>query len=321
MISSTDSENKSVHLKRRCFAIKFIIKSSLIVIFAVVLFNCPRLRIFLLRLPSYLRLLPRDIMFYFKHKKYNNAPIGTITAYVADSGTPFGSGKTLSSVKKLVEIYGKYNGLTVYHNGKFVKQYIRIFSNIDIKCAGAIRINCLQEYSDYIESHHDCEDRYVCYLHVDEAGSEFNSRAFAGNFSPDFISDIVTCRHNWSSFLYTAQSFGMVDKLLRSVTTNLYACSHTGRVFFNQAYLPKQVENVDDISMLKPFSTSGYLATDKLYSTYDTHARFERLSKEVEQGQTLSVDEIIARKEVDSAYNYVTLSHKGKRFFKRKNKQ
>ncbi len=283
-------------------------------------FNCPKVRVFLHHLPHYLKLLPRDIKLYFKQKKYNNAPIGTITAYIANSGTPFGSGKTLSSVKKLVEIYRKYNGLTVYHNGKFVKQYIRIFSNIDINCAGAVRIRCLEEYSDYIESHHDFEDRYVCYLHVDEAGTEFNSRAFSGNFTPDFISDIVTCRHNWSSFLYTTQEFGMVDKLLRSVTTNLYACSHTGRIFYNQSYLPKQVENVDDISMLKPLTTSGYLATDALYNTYDTHARFERMSKEVKDGQTLSVDEIISRKEGDSAYNYVSLSRKGKRFFKRKNK-
>ncbi len=292
-----------------------------LIIIILILANCPRLRVFLRKLPCYLRILPKDIRDYFKYKKANDAPIGHIIGYIASSGCPFGSGKTLSSVRRLIGIYKRYDGNMVYHRGKFVRQHIIILSNIKINCPNCVQINTLKEYSDYIELHHNDVDRYVCYLYIDEAGSEFNSRAFVGNFTADFISDMVTCRHNWSSFIYTTQEFSMVDKLLRSVTTDTYACSHFGRVFFNQSYSPKQLESANDIGMLKPIATTGYLATDGLYSLYDTHARFKRLSKEVEEGKTLSVDEIIARKSNDYAYSYVNLSRKGRRFFRRRNKK
>lgn len=280
----------------------------------------PKMRIYVKKLPVVLLYAPRDIYRYFRYKKYNNAPIGHITAYIANTGCPFGSGKTLSAVRALVNIYNRYNGKTVYKDGKKCKQYIRILSNIDINCAGSVRIRNLEQYSKYIEHHRKFPDRYVTYLLVDEAGSEFNSRAFAGNFTPEFISDIVTCRHNWSSFYLTAQDFCMIDKLMRSVTTRLYACSHRGRVFFCEGYIPKDLDKVDDLKMLKRRGVYGYFAKDSLYALYDTYARFERLSKEVEKGQTLTVDEIIARKEKDTAYSHANFNFKGRRFFKRTRK-
>lgn len=284
----------------------------------VVLILFPKLRIFLNKFPKVIKWLPRDIYTYFHCKKYNDAPIGTIIGYIADSGTPFGSGKTLSSVNCLNAIYKRYNNRIVWHKGRYVKQHIVIFSNIDLNIPGSVKISCLKDYSDNMELLHKSKDRYVCYLHIDEAGSEFNSRAFAGNFTPDFISDIVTCRHNWSSFYYTAQEFGMVDKLLRSVTIELWACSHWGRVFFRRCFLPKSVENVDDLSMLKPTSVKGYFADDRLYNLYDTYARFERMKKDVEEGNTLTVDEIIERRSNETAaFASAKFSHKGKRFFKK----
>lgn len=277
----------------------------------------PKVRIYLKNLPHILAHIPKDIYRYIRYKRYNDAPIGHITAYVANTGTPFGSGKTLSAVRELVGIYHRYNGKTVYKDGKKCKQYIRILTNIDINIAGAVRINSLKDYMQYIKSHHDKPDRYVTYLFIDEAGSEFNSRAFSGNFSADFISDIVTCRHNWSSFYLTSQDFSMIDKLMRSVTTRLYACSHRGRVFFCESYIPKDLDKVDDLKMLKRKGIYGYFAKDKLYALYDTYARFTRLAKEVEKGQVLSVDEIISRREQNVPYSHAKFNFKGRRFFKR----
>ena len=218
----------------------------------------------------------------------------------------------------LTKIFNKYNNVKVWHKGRFVKQHIVIFSNIIINIPGAVKINCIQEYQDNMDLLHKSKDRYVCYLHIDEAGTEFNSRAFAGNFTPDFISDIVTCRHNWSSFFYTAQEFGMVDKLLRSVTIEVWACSHWGRVFFKRLFLPKSLENCDDISLLKPQKVSGYFATNELYGLYDTYARFERMKKDVKDGNILTPEEIINRRMHDvPAYAGAKFSFKGKRFMKK----
>lgn len=294
-----------------------IVPILIIIGIIIILVLFPKLRIFLNHLPEVLKWLPRDIYRYFHYKKYNDAPIGNIIGYIADVGVPFGSGKTLSSVYALNRIYKRYNNKIVFHNGRFVRQHILIFSNIVLNIPGAIRISCIKEYSDNMELLHKSKDRYVCYLHIDEAGSEFNSRAFAGNFTPDFISDIVTCRHNWSSFYYTSQDFGMVDKLLRSVTIELHACSHWGRVFFKREFLPKSVENVDDLGMIKPTAVAGYFATDKLYSLYDTYARFQRMKKDVESGNVLTPDEILQRRSKDTAYAGAKFNFKGKRFFKK----
>lgn len=293
------------------FVIIFIIIFIIFLIF-------PKLRIFVNNLPNVIKWLPRDIFEYFRYKKYNDAPIGNIIGYIADSGAPFGSGKTLTSVNVLKSLHKRYNNVVVYHNGRFVRQHIIVFSNININLPGAVKISCIKEYQDNMDLLHKSKDRYVCYLHIDEAGTEFNSRAFAGNFTPDFISDIVTCRHNWSSFFYTAQEFGMVDKLLRSVTIECWACSHWGRVFFKRLFLPKSLENCDDISMLKPQKVTGYFADNELFALYDTYARFERMKKDVADGNVLSAEEIINRRVHDvAAYNGAKFSFKGKRFFKK----
>lgn len=289
----------------------------LVILFVLVLF-IPKMRIILKYIPKYITVLPRDIYLYYKHKKYNNAPIGYIAGYVADTGQVFGSGKTLSSVKNLMSIYNRYNNKIVFHNGKFVKQLIYIFANIDINCPQAVKINTLKEYSDFVKTAHDNPDnRIVSYLYIDEAGSQFNSRAFSGNFTPDFISDIVTCRHNWSSFIWTAQDFSLVDKLLRSVTTNIYGCSHFGRIFFNVCYNARQAETVNDLSIVSPDYITGYFATDKLYQMYDTYASFERMRQDLEAGQRLSYDDILSKRDFAHDYNYIKPNHKAKKFFKK----
>lgn len=294
-------------------------KWIILIIIFIVWFSFPKVRIFVSKLPRYALAFPKDAYLYFKHKKFNNAPVGFICGYVADGGEVFGSGKTLSAVKRLVSILNHYDGLMVWSDkaNKMVRQHIYIFSNITINCSGAIRINCIKEYSDFIKECHGKEDKYVSYLFIDEAGSEWNSRAFSSNFTADFISDIVTCRHNNSAFIWTAQDLSLVDKLLRSVTTFVYGCSHVGRVFFNTKYSSREVENVTDIRLVKPLAITGYFASNKIFSKYDTYARFERMQRDVEEGNTLTTSQIIEQRENNPSYQYVTFRRKGKRFAKK----
>ena len=295
-----------------------IILFFVLFILVVVFFSSPRVRSFVRHIPHFLRQFPKDLYYNHKFKKKNNAPVGFIRAYCAESNTPFGSGKTLSSVKWVYDVYNRYNGLMVWNGDKFVPQYIMVFSNIDLAFPH-IRINSLSEYSDFISHVHDnSECVYVSYLFIDEAGSEFNSRAFSKNFSPDFISDIVTCRHNRSAFIYTAQDFSLVDKLLRTVTTQLFLCSHWNRLFFLRGISPRQAEEVSDTSVLNSLSFRSYFATDKLYSLYDTLSRFKRLESDVAHGAYRSPQEILElRGDSDVAYKKADFTHKGKKFFKK----
>ena len=49
----------------------------------------------------------RDLYFYFKHKKYNEAEYGFIKCFVASVGYAFGAGKTLFGVHELIHLYRK----------------------------------------------------------------------------------------------------------------------------------------------------------------------------------------------------------------------
>ena len=136
-------------------------------------------------------------------------------------------------------------------------------------------------------------------------------------FSYKFPALLITRNLSLSpQFLEMAKKHNVT--LLRSVTIECWACSHWGRVFFKRLFLRKSLENCDDISMLKPQKVTGYFADNELFALYDTYARFERMKKDVADGNVLTAEEIINRRVHDTtAYNGAKFSFKGKRFLKK----
>ena len=71
-----------------------------------------------------------DFYKYIKYKRFNDYQTGDLDIYCGY----FGAGKTLSLVHKVVGIYNKYNGLSVWDSArkKFVTQRILVLSNVQL---------------------------------------------------------------------------------------------------------------------------------------------------------------------------------------------
>ena len=242
----------------------------------------------------------KDSYFYFKHKKSNNAPFGSIVSYIANNSTSFGCGKTLSSTHFLVSLYKKFDGLQVWDSrrGKFVTQRIHILSNVDFLTIPYERLVSLGQFvklTDDITAYDDEHDTFtVIYVLIDEASSQLNSRSFKSNFDPVFISRLLTSRHVHASFILTSQRSGMVDALMRQCTLLYIGCSKTWRFQSLSYYDAYEVENASNPSLIKPIRRKCWFVRDNDFASYDTYACVDNLKKSCESGDMLTEAEILA---------------------------
>ena len=242
----------------------------------------------------------KDVYYYFKHKKYNNAPFGYIRCFVASLNYAFGAGKTLYGVHEIIALYRKYNGLDVWcdKRKKFVKQRILVLSNVEFKTIPYVFFESLKQFSDLADNVWDYDLKNdtltVTYAVCDEASSQMNSRAFKSNFNPRFIEKLLTSRHFHASFYLTSQSFDMIDKLMREVVTTVVSCAKLWRFQRYAYYSPRELENATNEGMIQPLKRGCWFIRDKDYLAYDTHAVVETLKKSIETGDMLSDQEILA---------------------------
>jgi len=242
----------------------------------------------------------KDVYFYFKHKKYNNAPYGFIICFVAAVNYAFGAGKTLFGVHGIIDLYRKYNGLQVWcdRRKKFVTQRIYILSNVEFKTIPSVPFESLKQFvdlSDTIDHFDDLNDTLtVTYAVCDEASSQMNSRAFKSNFDPLFIKTLLTSRHFRASFYLTSQRFDMIDKLMRECVTTVVSCAKLWRFQRYSCYSPQELENATNEVMIKPLRSGCWFIQDKDYLAYDTHACVDDLKKACENGDMMSESEILS---------------------------
>ena len=241
----------------------------------------------------------KDVYFYFKYKKYNNAPYGYIRCFVAAINYAFGAGKTLFGVHEIIALYRKYNGLQVWcdRRKKFVRQRIYILSNVDFKTIPSVPFESLKQFVDLsktIDEYDDLHDTLtVTYAVCDEASSQMNSRAFKSNFDPLFIKTLLTSRHFRASFYLTSQRFDMIDKLMRECVTTVVSCAKLWRFQRYSYYSPQELENATNEVMIKPLKRGCWFIQDKDYLAYDTHAFVEDLRKACENGDMIPESEIL----------------------------
>lgn len=248
------------------------------------------------------RYAARDLYYYFRYKKYNNADYGYIRCYTAKQGRAFGSGKTLMSVHDIVvDQYEKFNNKLVWcrRRCKFVRQRIYILSNVEIKSVPFVHMNSLKQFVDvskWIDKYDDENDTLTITIALcDEASSQMNSREYKSNFDPLFISTLLCSRHFRASFYLTSQKFFMVDKLMRSCVSAVYATDKLWRFQRYSVYDPVELENATNELMIQPLRKGCWFVTDKDYAAYDTHASVGKLLKSCENGDMLSEAEILAQ--------------------------
>lgn len=292
--------------------------SILFVIFLLALFFCsPVFRTALLHLPLTVAYGVADSFLYFARKKRYLCPVGECIAFVG----LFGKGKTLSMVHKAVRRYKRYNGKKVYDpfRKKWVIQQIHIISNVDL-CVPYEKLVSMQQAVDAASrrkpSDVENDTLTVTLVLVDEASVQLNCREFKSNFNPYLLNTLLTARHNYMSFYYSAQRFGHVDSLLRQVTNYVVDCDKLWRLQKNYCYDAWHMENATNVLLLKPFRKECWFIRNRDFAAYDTLACVENLTKNWKEGDMLSEDEILALQRNESVVGVDALVRQSRRFRK-----
>lgn len=236
-----------------------------------------------------------DLVEYFRMKYFNLCPTGALDIFCGY----FGSGKTLSAVHKVVGLYNRYNGLTVWdrRQKKFVKQRILILSNVSLSVPyvpleGLAQVVAASKVNAGYDDEHGTLT--VTIVLMDELSVQMNSREFKSNFNAYFLNTLLCCRHYHISFYGTSQRFAHCDKLLRDVTHNVVQCKKVWRFQVLSWYDAWQLENAQNPELVQPVKISAWFVRNADYAAYDTLAVVGNLEKSFSEGDMLSEAEILA---------------------------
>lgn len=237
----------------------------------------------------------QDIYHYFRHNLGNLYPTGELVAYVG----LFGKGKTLSAVHKVVSAYNDYDGRRVWcsRRGKMVTQRIKVISNValSIPYEDFVSLEQIVVDADRKQAYDDENDTLTITLVLgDEFSVQMNSRNFKKNIDPLFLNTLLTCRHYHISLFYTAQRFMQVDALLRQVTSYVVDCDKTWRLQGNNEYDAWEMENATNTMLLTPYRRRAWFVKDSDYNAYNTLACVGNLKKDMQEGNMLTEEEILA---------------------------
>ena len=116
---------------------------------------------FIPNIPKFINWGLHDFKLYFKHKEYNRCKEwGMIRLNCSDGQQVFGCGKTLLLVMRANYIYHRYNNKLVYNSDKgiFVKQHIRIISNVELYDVPYIKFSDVNQLIDIDKFGFDDDD-------------------------------------------------------------------------------------------------------------------------------------------------------------------
>lgn len=237
----------------------------------------------------------KDLVAYIRLKKGNLCPTGELVAYVG----LFGKGKTLSAVHKVVSMYERYDGLSVWcpRRQRFVTQRVKVLSNValSIPYENLVSLEQIVLCAERNREEDDENDTLTITLVLgDEFSVQMNSRSFKTNIDPLFLNTLLTCRHYYISLYYTTQRYGHVDALLRQVTSYVVDCDKLWRFQRQNIYDAWEMENASNTMLLTPLSRSCWFVRNKDYAVYDTLACVGNLKKSMAAGDMMSEDEILA---------------------------
>lgn len=261
-------------------------------IFIMILFYKPHLRNIVLHPCRSLYYGTIDIYNYIRYKKYNECKFyGKIIAFCSASSEVFGCGKTLTAVYKVICIYKQYNNKLVYdkEHSKFVKQRIRILSNIELKTIDYEPLNNTQQIIKFHESLGTCD---VGIVFIDETSSLFNSRDFKTNISPDLLKSMCTCRHTHFGMIFTAPRFNQIDALMRQICSEVHMCSKSWRSEVVRIVDAYELEYCTNLKYIES-TLYRYFVPNWLYESYDTDDIVNDIKKQHASGEHLSDDEVL----------------------------
>lgn len=237
-----------------------------------------------------------DLYDNIKHKRWktNNFPYG-IDLYIG----MFGSGKTLTMTHRARLLYQAYGG------------QVRILSNYHLNDIPYIPLINFNQICDL----EDNNDQYIGTLVlIDEIEHVLSHRNFS-KFPLEMLSVLCQQRKCKVTIWASCQRFSMVDKLFRSITTNVIDCNKMWRFASCTIYDAWEMENAVNYDSIKARSKLWWFVKNQDYRSYDTYQMIRKNSAE----DFISNDEAIRSKGLDmmkqqiNVKNVINVSKKKRR--------
>ena len=239
-----------------------------------------------------------DIIDYIKNKKWKLFNLYGIDMFIG----MFGHGKTLSMTHKARMIYNKYG------------DSVRFISNY--KLIGIPYIPLIN-FAQLVDLGEEEDNKYVgTVVLIDEIENVLSHRNFA-NFPLALLHTLTQQRKKHIYIMCSAQRFFMVDKLFRSITTNVIDCKKYWRFQHVVYYDAWDYENGMNPQLIKSFASRWWFVKNGDFNCYDTEQMVSKDSAEM----FISNDESLQRKGLDSVVNDNAVIHSSKRAQKQRKKR
>lgn len=252
----------------------------LIVIGIIVLFACKLTRCIIFNLHNVAVYSIRDFIDYIRLKQWRDFRCFGIDMFIG----MFGKGKTLTMVSRAESLYAKYGDSLVF------------LSNFKLNNIPYIPLVNFNQLVDLGAEMPDGVQGYVVLL--DEISSVLSHRNYA-SFPLELIGLLCQQRKKHVYIMCTAQRFFMVDKIWRSITTNVINCNKYWRFAHMSYYDAWDYENAMNANLLQRQYHSWWFVKNKHYDAYDTS---EMIGK-TKAKDFISNEEAIVRKGLDSTVN------------------
>lgn len=228
----------------------------------------------------------RDLWEYIRYQKWKRFSCFGIDMFIG----MFGKGKTLSMVHTARRLYKRYGDSLVF------------FSNFKLEDIPYIQLVNFNQLVNLGEEMPEGVQGYV--VLIDEISSVLSHRNYA-NFPLELIGLLCQQRKKHVYIMCTAQRFFMVDKIWRSITTNVIDCNKFWRLEHNSYYDAWDYENAMNASLIRRQYHDWWFVKNSDYAGYDTS---EMISKSA-ASDFISNEEAIVRKGLDSTVNELAVKN------------
>ena len=221
-----------------------------------------------------------DIINYVKYKKWSEWDLFGIDLYCGE----FGTGKTLSMTHRARNIYNQFG------------DRVRFISNYDLKDIPYIP---LINFNQLIDIGDEDDNKYEgTVVLIDEVQTLLSHRNFA-KFPLELLNMLCQQRKRGVFILASCQRFFMVDRIFRSITTNVIICKKFWRFEHCKVYDAWDMENAVNNDMLNSKGNLWWFIKNQDYSCYDTSQMIKKTASE----DFISNDELLVRKGLDMVVN------------------
>lgn len=227
----------------------------------------------------------KDTILYFKNRNWEKVNIGAgITCFIG----MFGHGKTLSMTKYATNIYKQYGDKV-----RFISNY----HLTNIPYAPLTNFNQIVKLGEEENSQYE-----ATLILIDEIELLLSHRNFS-NFPLTLLSSLMQQRKLSIRMVVSCQRWFTVDKIFRSITTDIYDCNKFWRFQKMVKYDAWDYENAMNFNLIRPLSKTWWFVHNSDYKAYDTKQMISRQSSE----DFISNEEAIVRIGLDNMANPVAV--------------